>query len=99
MKPKDPQQGSFDFDTFVLRHKLPPRKVTARVAARLTGRARRIMDRLYEGPAETFELWRVGGSGMSARINELRNELERFGWEIACVEREEGATYTLRSIE
>lgn len=67
----------------------------ARQSAKRESRARRIMDRLVSGQVRTHELWAIGGSGMSGRIAELREDLIRFGWGIRCTEDEDGATYEL----
>lgn len=55
------------------------------------GRRERILARLQEGSARTWELMALGGSGFSSRLKELRND----GHRIVCIPDEDGATYRL----
>ena len=61
------------------------------VSLKRQGRAFQILDRLRQGPARTHEILALGGSGMSARLHELRVS----GFQIECEQDEEGAVYRL----
>lgn len=62
-----------------------------RVSLKRQGRAFRILDRLRQGPARTWDLMMLGGAGFSSRIRELRV----MKYDIRCEQDEDGATYTL----
>lgn len=62
------------------------------VSRKRAGRAAAILERLKSGPATTAELLALGGSGMSSRIRELRDE----GYKIQATPMPEGhALYVL----
>lgn len=64
---------------------------TAEQAGKRPSKAKRILERLREGPADTMELARVGGIRFSARILELRQD----GHRIVTEEHGDYATYRL----
>jgi hypothetical protein len=57
----------------------------SRVSLKRLGKRERILARLKEGPATTWELMQLGGAGFSSRIAELR----RDGWNIPAPEMHE----------
>ena len=59
---------------------------------------RRILERLESGPATTWEMMQLGGSGFSSRINELRVELRKRGRNIPPPEKH-GRVYWYRLVE
>lgn len=63
----------------------------SRQSLKREGRRERILARLRLGPARTWEILSLGGSGMSSRLRELRES----GFQIECEQDEEGATYRL----
>jgi hypothetical protein len=73
--------------------------LASRVSQQRQGKRERMLARLRQGPATTWEMNQIGGSGFSARINELRVELRKRGGDIIFVPLGESGTYKLEEQE
>ena len=67
----------------------------SRIQTKRLGKREAMLARLRQGPARTYELMALGGSGFSARLRELRDQGTSEGYDILCEEDGDGATYTL----
>lgn len=75
-----------------------PDVLALRQSKRRTSKCERMLLRLREGPATTWELMGLGGAGFSSRLAELRRgKHDGVRYRISCEEREDHGVYTLEN--
>ena len=89
-------------ETALERRRTPPEQrrlewtpLASREENHRSGQRAAILARLRFGPATTWEMNQLGGSGFSSRISELRVELRKRGGDIKCVRIDRHAMYEL----
>ena len=73
-------------------------ETASRVSQKRAGKRERMLARLQAGPCRTWELLALGGSGMSGRLHEIREDLKPQGLTVKCDQDEDGGVYTIQAL-